>query len=198
MPVGEVAPIAAKAAVATSVSAASAPPATTASASPRWIIRGGGADRVGAGRAGRDDAVGVAVQAVAHRHRAGGGVAHHQRHRQRRDRLGAALAQHVLLLLERARGRRSRCRSRSRSRSASYGQLVRPARPASSASSAAASASWVKRSARRASLRREEVGRRRTRAQRPTPSSIPHSPAAQRSISVRRADAQRGDGADAR
>ena len=39
MPVGEVASIAAKAAVATPVIAASAPPATTASASPARIIR---------------------------------------------------------------------------------------------------------------------------------------------------------------
>ena len=66
--------------------------------------------------------------------------------------------------------------------SASYG---RPSRQAASwtASSQAAMASWVKRSARRASLRdRNAVGSKSS--QRPWPSSIPHSPAVQRSWSV--------------
>ena len=114
-------------------------------------------DRVGAGRAGRDDAVGLPVQAVAHRDRGGGRVAHHQRHR------AAA---------------RPRSAPRSRSTPTCSSSEPRPpipvpttqpvrsgsgtpsAQPAcASASSAATTASWVKRSGAARLLAAQVLGR---------------------------------------
>src|SRR5215218_6712451 len=46
--------------------------------------------------------VSMAPEPVPHRHRAGGGVAHHQRHGQRRDGSRSLLEQRLLPLLERA------------------------------------------------------------------------------------------------
>ena len=59
-------------------------------------------DRVEARRARRNGAERIAVQPVAHGQHAGGGVAHHQRHRQRRDLLLAVFDQQFLAVLERA------------------------------------------------------------------------------------------------
>ena len=102
MPLTESASSALKAAIESGVIADSEPPVTTASTSPGLDHHLGRADRVRAARAGGDDAVAGAEQLVAHRHRGRGGVAHHERDRQRRDLLGAALDQQFLAALERA------------------------------------------------------------------------------------------------
>jgi hypothetical protein len=62
----------------------------------------GHADRVRAGRAGRDRPEGLAAQVVLHRNHARGRIGHQQRDGQRRDALGALLLQHDVLRLERA------------------------------------------------------------------------------------------------
>ena len=59
------------------------------------------ADRVRAGRARRDGAVALALEAELHRQHAGGGVGHEQRDRERRERPGAALQQRAVLVLDR-------------------------------------------------------------------------------------------------
>ena len=142
---------------------ASAPPATTASASPGWIIRSGGADRVGAGGAGRHGAVRRAAQAVAHRDRAGA------------PRCASSAGR-----------RAARPPPRPRSSSTSCWSSIEPMPPmpgadhaadavgvdtgssspqpaSASASSPPPTASWVKRSLRRASLRVRCVASGRTR-----------------------------------
>ena len=73
------------------------PPVTTASASPDWIIRVAAPIACAPAAQADTDRVGLAAQAVAHGDRAGAGVAHHQRHGERRDALGARVAQDVLV-----------------------------------------------------------------------------------------------------
>ena len=68
----------------------------------------------------------------------------------------------------------------------------------SSASSAAATRELGEAVGAPRLLRREGVGRARTPRSGPRRRAMPDSPAAQRSISAARADAERGDGADAR
>ena len=154
------------------------PPVTTASASPDWIMPRRRADRVRARRAGGDDAVGLAAQAVAHA----------TARRRRRCPSSAAptaarpssapcVAQHVVAAPRACRCRRCRCRSRSRPgrrRTAAR----RPSRP--------------RRAPRRAADERElgeAVGAARLLDARgarsgsnsvaaPSPSSIPDSPGA--------------------
>ena len=87
IPVGDSACIELKHANPKSVSVASAPPQTTASASPYWIIRSAGAKRVRAARAGRHDAVALAAKRVLHRHRGRRRVGHVHRDPERRDHL---------------------------------------------------------------------------------------------------------------
>ena len=154
----------------------------------------GRADRVGAGGAGRDRAVALAAEAVAHRDR-----------RPRRRWASSAARRAARRALAPA-SRSTSCWSSSVARPpmpvpitqpTSVG-LVRQARRASPASaiasSAAASASWVKRSARRASCG-SGVGRSNS-AQRPSrPRSRTRRPSSARAASG--ADAERGDGADA-
>src|SRR3954451_24810029 len=69
-------------------------------------------------------------------------------------------------------------------RSASYGRSPAAHAACPSASSAAARASWVKRSVRRTSLRERRSSGEKS-VQTPAPSSIPESPAHQRTCSVR-------------
>ena len=80
MPALESASRALKAACASGVSAASEPPATTASASPAWIIRSAAPIACAPEAQAELTANDGAAQVVAHRQRAGAGVAHHQRH----------------------------------------------------------------------------------------------------------------------
>ena len=100
MPESDSASIAAKAAWARSVWAASAPPVIDRVAVAGGDRPGGGADRVGAGRAGRHRPEHLAAEAVAHRQRGRRGVGHHQRDRQRRH--GLVAAQPVVAAQQRA------------------------------------------------------------------------------------------------
>ena len=171
------------------VSAASVPPATTTSASPRCDHAHGLADRVAAGRARRATLKPGPVGAEAHRDGARGGVGHHHRHEERRDRAVAALdATSLALVLERdqpadagadehAEARRGRRRRAARLR----GRLA-----------AAATASCVKRSARRASLGVIAASGSKS-AQAPMPSAIPEAPGSRASKNASAPLADRGD-----
>ena len=77
---------------------ASVPPASTASASPRRMSSARLADRVRAGRAGRDDRVVRAADPERDRDLAARRVDEDVRQEERRDAVRAALAQHVGLL----------------------------------------------------------------------------------------------------
>ena len=99
-PSRESAPMRLKAAMHSPVSAASVPPATTASTSPRTIIRVASPIGVAAGGARARDAEARAVGAEAHRDRAGGRVGHHHRHEVRGDGTVAALQPRLALVLQ--------------------------------------------------------------------------------------------------
>ena len=115
-----------KAAMHRPVSAASVPPATTASASPRAIIRAASPIAWAPVAHARGDAEAGAVGAEAHRDRAGGRVGHHHRHEVRRDGAVAALQPGLALALQRRRGRRRRC---PRARRGARGRRRRAGRP---------------------------------------------------------------------
>ena len=129
------------------------------------------------------------TQAVAHRQRAGAGVAHHQRHRQRRDALVAALAQRVLPVDERA----DAADARAEHAADALGGVGQLALGAGVAPSPAGVGERLRaggdRQLREAvgparGLGGEEVGGLEVRARR-LAVRIPHAPALQRSCSVR-------------
>ena len=138
------------------------------------------ADRVGAGRAGRNRAVRRALQPVAHRQRGGPGVGHHERDRKRRDAAGAGLAQHVM------HGSRSSdpAYAGADDRGHTLGVDRQPVGPTGLriASSPAKITSCEKRSLRRCSFLESRSPGSKSE-QRARPSSIADSPAAQRSYS---------------
>ena len=133
---------------------------------------------MGAGRAGRDDPVDVAPQVVAHAQRRRRRVAHHQRHRQRRDRLRPVALEHRVVGLQRPDPADPRTDD-----AADLPRVVRktPSHPAlTSASSDATTASCVHRSARRASFtERWSVGLKSAHGA--SPSRTPQTPAVHRS-----------------
>ncbi len=173
--------MAAKAAVATSVSAASAPPVTTASASPLAIIRW--AWPIACAPAAQADITPNDPPRIPRRIATAAAAA---------LPISIGTASGETAFAPRSRSTSCCCSSEPSppipvpitqpTRSDAYGSSsAQPA--ASTASSAAAIASWVNRSARRASLRERKSVASKSE-QRPKPSLIPHSPAAQRSISV--------------
>ena len=137
-----------------------------------------GANRLGAGGAGRDGAVALAAKAVAHRDCARGRVRPSSAARRAATSPARPARASPCADPRSSRSRRSRFRSRSRSRSRRRA-AHRPSPAWAIASSPATSANWVKRSVRRASRRlRKSVGsnsgsaRRRPRSPTRRPPSV--------------------------
>ena len=137
-------------------------------------------------RAGRHVPIARPAQAVAHRHGGRRRVAHHQRDRERRDALRAALAQRVVVGLDRLDaadpGADDAADPARRRRAASPA----PSQPASASASLAGDERELREAVGAARLLdREVLARARSRVQPPSPSAIPRRPRAQRSCRTR-------------